>query len=75
MAGLRRGRKKRPRPISTVNTQTCLFVEDEREVANRIKVTKRSREEIVRKLEAAGVRSERLRAVGKDEALSDVINA
>jgi hypothetical protein len=75
MAGLRRAKSKKIKPISNVSAQTNLFEEDEREVSKMVKATGKTRADVLRSLVASGIRARRLQAVGKDEALTDVINA
>jgi len=75
MAGLRRRKKGKERPISHVNSQTSLYTDDEREVAKMISASGRTRADILRDLVTSGLRAQRFRAFGKEEALSDVIDA
>lgn len=75
MAGLRRSKTKKSKPISNASAQTNLYTDDERELQRIIKASGKTRAQALRDLVSKGVRADKFQRIGKDESLSDVIDA
>lgn len=63
---------KKDKKISLKNSQSKLYVRDVHYVQHMMEVEQKTESEVIRELVGAGVRTRRLRAIGKDESMLDV---